>query len=270
MLLGLFDAEPPKPAKRAALVRHVAAPKPQPSPGASSSLSAPSDFSPTHLAVDGVAFEFPPRLRKTWRLIRRQGHWICEAPRVFQHAPREVQNDLVLWVTCALHPSPGSRAKKKAAQIRIFQWLSPQLTEVLPVARGAGETWDLEELFNHLNQSYFEGRLRAVVRWSPKVGGVSTHRRMDADGIGHHILTISRAYDAPTVPRVAVEGVLYHEMCHIVHPPRPGKSGQRRHVHHREFRLAERRFAGYEAWRTWEALHLHRELKKMKKRLKSG
>lgn len=270
MLLGLFDADPPQPTTRTVAVHQGSTAKAKQRPVAPPGPSDRPDTPSTPLAVDGVAFEFPPRLRKTWRLIRRQGAWICEAPRVFEQAPREIQMDLALWVTCALRPSPGSRAKKKAAQIRIFQWLSPQLTETLPVARGAGETWDLEELFDHLNQSYFEGRLQAVVRWSPKVGGVSTHRRIDVDGMGHHILTISRAYDASTVPRVAVEGVLYHEMCHIAHPPRAGRSGQRRHVHHREFRLAERRFAGYEAWRAWEALHLHRELRKMKKRLKLG
>lgn len=220
--------------------------------------------------VEGVAFEFPPRLRKTWRLVRRGGSWICEVPRVFEKAPEAIWMDLALWTRCALHPSPGSRAKKKAAQIRIFQWLSPQLVERVPVAKARGETWDLQELFEGLNRSYFEGRLQAVVRWSPKIGGLSTHRKVEANEVSHHVLTISRAYDGKDVPRVAVEGVLYHEMCHIAYPPRRGEGGYRRHVHHREFREAERCYAGFEAWRLWERQHLHRQLRILRKRLKTG
>lgn len=269
MLLGLFESEPPKPTSQAGFRRGNTHPAKR-IPAASTSDPGGVEASTARLVVDGVTFEFPPRLRKTWRLVRRRGGWVCEVPRVFEQAPPEVQKDLELWVVCALRPSPGSRAKKKAAQIRIFQWLSPQVTEKLPVAGGVGETWDLQELFDSLNQIYFGGCLQAVVRWSPKVGGVSTHRKVEVDGKGHHVLTISRAYDGPTVPWVAVAGVLYHEMCHIVHPPRSSGVGRRRHVHHPEFRKAERSFDGFEAWRSWESQHLHRELRKIRKRLKSG
>lgn len=269
LLLGLFETEPPSVSRQAG-----EAPPPQRSNLAREAVarSTPEEAAghPRPLEGSEAVFEYPPRLRKSWRLVRRDGVWICEVPAIFRDAPVDIQNDLVLWVRCALHPSPGSRAKKKAAQVRIFGWLSPQLTERVPHARPKGETWDLQELFEGLNRRYFGGALQAVVRWSPKVGGVSTHRQIRAGDSSHHVLTISRAYDGPDVPRVAVEGVLYHEMCHIAHPPRSGEGAQRRHVHHAEFRKAERRFEGFAAWRQWEHQHLHRQLRRLKKRLKNG
>jgi len=269
LLLGLFESDP-TPRKREVVPKIGPIEKTMRDSSDRTVETSPMLVRSSPLVVEGVVFEFPPRLRKTWRLVRRRGSWVCELPRVFEHAPEEIQMDLTIWVKYALRPSPGSRAKKKAAQVRIFHWLSPQLTEKVPLARGKGETWNLEELFEALNRSYFEGRLQAIVRWSPKVGGLSTHRKVDAGGVSHHVLTISRAYDGAGVPRVAVEGVLYHEMCHIAFPPRAGETGLRRHVHHQEFRKAERRYEGFDAWRQWEQQHLHRQLRILRKRLNLG
>ncbi len=216
-----------------------------------------------------VQFEFPPRLRKTWRLIRSKGHWICQLPVSFQTAPPLVREDMRSWLHAVLHPSPGSRARKKSAQVRIFQWLTPISPELMPRARAQGITWDLEELFKKLNHQYFDGSIQAIVRWSPQIGGLSTHRHLHTATGSHHLLTISRGYDQSSVPREAVEGVLFHEMCHIAVPPKPSQ-GLRRQVHHKAFREAERRYEGYEAWRSWEARHLHKELRILKKSLWIG
>ena len=51
--------------------------------------------------------------------------------------------------------------------------------------------------------------------------------------------------DSPSVPRYLVEYVVYHEMLHIKFPVE--RRGQRRIVHSREFRDAEKKFPQYEA-----------------------
>jgi hypothetical protein len=51
---------------------------------------------------------------------------------------------------------------------------------------------------------------------------------------------VSRVFDRPTTPRVAIEYLLYHEMLHLKHPVRV-KAG-RRCVHSREFQAEERLF----------------------------
>ncbi len=216
-----------------------------------------------------IRFEFIPRLHKTWRLNKTRGRLVCQLPKVFAMAPDSIRQDMLLWIHSVTHPSPVSRRRKRETQTRLFEWLSPHSPDKVPQGKAKGQTWDLRELFDGLNQTYFQGQLQAVVRWSPQVGGLSTHRKVQKDQISHHILTISRGYDGADVPRVAVEGVLYHEMCHIAFPPKPGQ-GARRHVHHKDFREAERRYAGFAAWREWEAKHLHRQLRILRKGLRLG
>jgi len=49
--------------------------------------------------------------------------------------------------------------------------------------------------------------------------------------------------DSPTVPRLAVEYVLFHEMLHLRFPVE--HRGPRRCVHTAEFKAAEREFPGF-------------------------
>ncbi|MEN9307566.1 MAG: hypothetical protein RL173_1498 [Fibrobacterota bacterium] len=258
LLFGLFET-PPAPLRTL--------PKPTvsiPAPVPSRSPVPAQEHDGWRGLSDEVVFEFPPRLRKTWRLIRRRGIWVCQLPKVFVNAPLGVKQDLLAWLRAVLHPSPGSRAKKKQAQTRIFLWMAPHNPDTLPSAQTRQSHWNLDELFQKLNREYFDDALIAVVRWSPQIGGLSTHRKLQTASGSHHLLTISRGYDGPEVPLEAVEGVLYHEMCHIAFPPKVG-TGSRRHVHHKEFRAAERRYRHFEAWRAWEAKHLHKQLRILRK-----
>ncbi len=58
------------------------------------------------------------------------------------------------------------------------------------------------------------------------------------------MIVISRALDAPTAPRYLVEYLVYHEMLHMRYPVE--RKGQRRVMHSREFRQAEKRFPQFE------------------------
>jgi hypothetical protein len=147
--------------------------------------------------------------------------------------------------------------------------MAPRVPDRLPRGDSQGLALDLQELFDELNDRHFEGRLQAIVRWSPRLGGLSTHQELATrDGV-RHLITISRAYDGKEVPRLAVGGVLFHEMCHIAYPPRPGRGGKRM-VHHKEFRMAERQYPHWEQWREWEKSHLVKRLKKLSKTLMTG
>jgi hypothetical protein len=132
----------------------------------------------------------------------------------------------------------------------------------VPEENSRGQALDLQELFQELNHAHFQGQLLAMVRWSPRVGGLSTHQELRTKEGGRHLITISRAYDGTDVPRAAVAGVLFHEMCHIAVPPRPGGGGKRM-VHHKEFRLAERQFPEWAQWREWERTHLARRVRRL-------
>ncbi|HNY31457.1 MAG TPA: SprT-like domain-containing protein [Fibrobacteria bacterium] len=224
--------------------------------------SVPEPPAKTQTAGQGqVVREVASRKKRGWSLVRRNGGWVCLVPPSLYHAPLDIQEQLDQWIRAALHPSPGSRLRKQQSQRAIFAWMEPRLEEKVPEERAAGIAWDLRPLFDQLNQEYFQGRLEAVVRWSPKWGGLSTHQSLKISQGIVHLITIARAYDAADVPRYAVEGVLFHEMCHIAHPPRRG-GGHKRVIHHKEFREAEQRYAQWGRWREWERRHLRRKVKR--------
>ena len=209
-----------------------------------------------------VPVQFSRRRTRGWKLVKEGGHWLCQAPESLRQAPLEIQMELQAWIRSALHPYPGSRKRRKESEHKIFAWMSPHMTDRVPDGNSKGQNIDLQELFEELNHSHFEGRLQAMVRWSPRLGGLSTHQELRTTEGRRHLITISKAYDGTDVPKVAVAGVLFHEMCHIAVPPRPGRGGKRM-VHHKEFRVAERRFPGWTQWRDWEKTHLARRVRNL-------
>jgi len=104
-----------------------------------------------------------------------------------------------------------------------------------------GAHYDLEEIFDRLNANHFQGLLgRPLLGWS---------RRPSRTMLGHfdpshNAIVISRVFDDPRIPRLALEYVLFHEMLHLRFPA--DHRGVRRCVHTREFRAAERCFPQFQ------------------------
>ena len=102
-----------------------------------------------------------------------------------------------------------------------------------------GECFDLDQVFDGLNLRYFDGLLgRPQLGWSR---GASRSMLGHFDP-SHNAIVISRIFDRPTVPPLALEFVMFHEMLHLRFPV--DHTGARRRVHTREFRQAERGFEG--------------------------
>jgi len=216
----------------------------------------------------GMAVVFARRMRRSWKMERpRSAHPVLHLPARLEQAPDEVWVALAHWVRASLKPSPGSKARARAAAREVFAWLGAELPERLPIGSGRGRHHDLGPIFDRLNQEHFKGQLQALVRWSPRPGTLSTHRTVQTPDGERHVITIGQIYDDPDVPVHAVAGVLFHEMLHAIHPPRQG-SGSRRHVHHAEFRRAERSFPGYAAWREWELREMPKLVRRLRRRLR--
>ena len=100
-----------------------------------------------------------------------------------------------------------------------------------------GRTYDLEALFEDLNQRFFHGLMaRPQMTWS------RDHAR---NSLGHYdpahnAIVVSRIFDHPRVPRFAVEYIVYHEMLHLKHPLK--LRGSRRCVHSADFQAEEKLF----------------------------
>ena len=107
------------------------------------------------------------------------------------------------------------------------------------VSGPAGAHHHLAEMFDELNARFFHGLMgRPLLGWS---------RRPSRSMLGHfdpshNAIIISRIFDNPKIPRIALEYVLFHEMLHLRYPA--DHNGARRRVHTREFRAAEKEFPG--------------------------
>jgi hypothetical protein len=100
-----------------------------------------------------------------------------------------------------------------------------------------GEIHDLEQIFEHLNVEYFDGMLgRPQLGWSRQ----PSRSMLGHFDPSHNAIIISRIFDRPGVPLLALEYVMFHEMLHLRFPV--DHAGARRRVHTREFREAEKKF----------------------------
>jgi hypothetical protein len=104
-----------------------------------------------------------------------------------------------------------------------------------------GRYFNLQLIFEDLNARFFSGKLSPVrIGWSP-------HRSRTVLGhydSAHRTITISRAFDSPSVPGYLLEYLVYHEMLHVRHPVE--RNGSRRVIHSPAFVADEKRFPDYE------------------------
>ncbi|MFY9911007.1 MAG: M48 family peptidase [Candidatus Sulfotelmatobacter sp.] len=100
-----------------------------------------------------------------------------------------------------------------------------------------GRVYDLDLIFEDLNRRFFYGLMgRPQMSWSPS----KTRRILGHYDPAHNAIVISRIFDQPSIPRYAVEYIVYHEMLHLKHPVR--LRGSRRSVHSAEFQAEEKLF----------------------------
>jgi hypothetical protein len=100
-----------------------------------------------------------------------------------------------------------------------------------------GFTYDLDVIFEDLNQRFFYGLLaRPQMTWS-RLHARNSLAHYDP---AHNAIVVSRVFDHPRVPRYAVEYIVYHEMLHLKHPVK--LRGSRRCVHGPEFQAEEKLF----------------------------
>lgn len=101
----------------------------------------------------------------------------------------------------------------------------------------AGATYDLAEIFDTVNRTYFEGNMpRPKLTWSKTL----THAKFGHYNYVDDTVMISASLDQPSIPRCAIEHVMHHELLHKKHGMR--QQGSRGVAHTPEFREEEKRF----------------------------
>lgn len=128
------------------------------------------------------------------------------------------------------------------------------------ITTAKGEFYDLNEIFAHLNQIYFDGKIPApTLTWSAR----KTFRILGHHDAAHETIVISKSLDDAKTPKYVVEFIVFHEMLHIFHPTQY-RDG-RRYNHTPQFRRDERKFAYFKEAESW----IERNIKRLKKNVQA-
>ena len=104
-----------------------------------------------------------------------------------------------------------------------------------------GEQFDLQQLYDAINQQYFKGSMQAPrMVWSTR----SSIRRLGYYNPDTDTISISHNLDQESVPRFVVEYVLYHELLHKKLGLKPVNA--RRMAHTGTFKRMEKQFERYQ------------------------
>ncbi len=181
-------------------------------------------------------------LNTTIRL--REGRLIVRLSDLLESAPESIHQAIAHILLAKLYRKPITT--HLADRYRRYTQSEPvaRLAERIRQSRGRkristskGHLYDLDEVFEAINQRFFHGLLgRPTLTWSAHVA----RRMLGHYDAAHNTIVVSRVFDRPGTPRYAIEYLLYHEMLHLKHPVRV-RAG-RRCVHSREFQAEERLF----------------------------
>jgi hypothetical protein len=124
-----------------------------------------------------------------------------------------------------------------------------------PELNPLGRCFDLQALFDRVNDTYFHAKIEAKIGWGRMPG--KRRRKSIRLGVYDHQtreIRIHPALDRPDVPAFFVEFIVFHEMLHQLFPS--ASRGLRRVHHPRGFREREQAFPFYEAALLWEKQNL--------------
>ena len=191
------------------------------------------------LAVEFFAFV---NINNTIRL--REGKLFVRLSDLLEGAPDAVLRAIAHILLAKMYRKPIDRAY--AARYRRYisgqdisrkAHLVRQMRGRKRIASAQGQTYNLENIFEELNQRFFYGLLaRPQMTWSRD----HARNRLGHYDPAHNAIVVSRAFDHPRVPGYAVEYIVYHEMLHLKHPVK--LRGSRRCVHSTDFQAEEKLF----------------------------
>lgn len=117
-----------------------------------------------------------------------------------------------------------------------------------------GEVFDLKEIFESINQEYFENKIDAKITWARKnQKAARCYRRLGCFMPLKNLIKINPILDSLQIPAYFIAFIVYHEMLHAACPPI--QSQGKRLVHHKKFKLKEKSFKDFEKAKVWEKEH---------------
>lgn len=187
-------------------------------------------------------------IRHTIELKRHEIH--VRLSQLIENAPLDIISILgkLLLAKIFRHkPDPDNRrVYNNYIQQNIIPGLPLNKNKISKNYTSAGHHYDLIELFNQLNRTYFNGNLKQpILAWSLK----NSYTRLGFYDAERNLLVISRIFDSKKTDTAALEFLVYHEMLHILLPTQ--RVNGRRQIHTAEFRERERQFPQYYNIQKW-------------------
>jgi hypothetical protein len=192
-----------------------------------------------------MALEFRPFANADSYISAEEGELRIRMSDLLEGAPAPILEALAYILLGKLfrRPIPAAYAHRyrlylNRREMRKKMHLIRQIRGRKFVSGPQGSCYNLETVFEELNFQYFHGLMaRPLLGWS-RLPSRSTLGHYDPS---HNAIILSSRLDRATVPRLALEYVVFHEMLHLRFPIET--RGARRCVHTREFRQAEKEFA---------------------------
>lgn len=168
--------------------------------------------------------------------------------------------ELVGWIT-----SNGRRTSPRLRQALQDVWREQRQRSVtitpadLPALETLPTSFDLRAEFALVHGTWFPHLTKPSIRW----GRNSPRRRLTSIRFACYrsrpqpVIVVNPRLAQPWVPKVFVEHVLYHELCHHAQASAPIRGEP---PHSRRFRQWEAQYPHHEIARIWERLHLDRFL----------
>ncbi len=195
--------------------------------------------SPPEMKVEFFAFA---NINNTIRL--REGKLLVRLSDLLEGAPETVLRAIAHILLAKMYRKPIDRGQ--AARYRKYVGSHDIVSKAHLVRQMRGRKrlrapqglfYDLDAIFEDLNTHFFHGLMaRPRMSWSQ----TRTRRILGHYDPAHNAIVISRIFDHFSVPRCAVEYIVYHEMLHLKHPVK--LRGSRRCIHSAEFHAEEKLF----------------------------
>lgn len=119
-----------------------------------------------------------------------------------------------------------------------------------------GTYYDLQQLFDELNERYFGNSIDARITWGQRSGRPRRRNsiKMGSYSVEDRLIRIHRSLDRAFVPRYFIEWIVFHEMLHQIHDIKVVNG--RRQFHPKAFLEDEAKYEHYERARLWERANL--------------
>ena len=198
-------------------------------------------------AAPEIRVEFRRYASASAQIRLEDGQLLVRIADTLADAPEDVQEALAEILISKLYRRPvpplvANRYRRylNRSQVRKNLDLVRQARGRKHIEDAKGSHFDLNAIFDELNFRYFFGLMaRPALGWSRN----ASRTLLGHYDSSHNAIVISKILDRETIPKLAVDYVMFHEMLHVRHPVE--HRGGRRCVHTQAFKEAERQFDGW-------------------------